>query len=414
MPNAKVANTLWKDVDDETAADTKTLFEPAAQQDLIAMFRADQPASGGAAKPKKEKKKPEVKEVSFLEGKRQNEVGLLMGRIKLSNDALKAAIQAGDEEVVEEDTLRILQQVLPSAEEEQAIEGFIEGGGNREQLVAADKIVLALHEVPACAHRVNGYLFAIRFPPRLEALQDDVATLKGFCADAKSPLKFKRVLEIVLRIGNYMNGVSMRGGASGFKVASLCKLKDVKSTAGESKGMTLLEFVVKMCASQHPDLLGWVEELKSVAAAERLSIAQLEADLRDMQSNVKEAEKAVPALRQAEAATQADELEALCAEMTKQTAELAKTLEEVAAQGEALLTQYGEEGRAASLDALCETLSGFRGQWLGVVAELEAEKAAEEKREKRRAARAGPGGKGMPGMGAMMGELAGALAARPS
>ena len=134
MPNAKVAKTLWKDVDDETAADTKTLFEPAAQQDLIAMFRTDQPASGGggggAEKPKKEKKK-EVKEVSFLEGKRQNEVGLLMGRIKLSNDALKAAIQAGDEEVVEEDTLRILQQVLPSAEEEQAIEGFIEGGGNR-------------------------------------------------------------------------------------------------------------------------------------------------------------------------------------------------------------------------------------------------------------------------------------------
>ena len=34
-----------------------------------------------------------------------------------------------------------------------------------------------------------------------------------------------------------------------------------------------------------------------------------------------------------------------------------------------------------------------------MVAELEAEKAAEEKREKRRAARAGPGGKGMPGTG---------------
>ena len=100
--------------------------------------------------------------------------------------------------------------------------------------------------------------------------------------------------------------------------------------------------------------------------------------------------------------------------MTKQTTELAKTLQEVGAHGKALLTKYGEEGRGASLDTLCETLSGFRGQWLGVVAELEAEKAAEEKREKRRAAKVGPGGKGMPGMGAMMGELQGALAARPS
>ena len=47
--------------------------------------------------------------------------------------------------------------------------------------------------------------------------------------------------------------------------------------------------------------------------------------------------------------------------MTKQTTELAKTLQEVGAHGKALLTKYGEEGRGASLDTLCETLSGFRG-----------------------------------------------------
>jgi hypothetical protein len=39
----------------------------------------------------------------------------------------------------------------------------------------------------------------------------------------------------------------------------------------------LLEFLVKQCAEKHPELMGWAtEELKSVVAAERLSLTQLE------------------------------------------------------------------------------------------------------------------------------------------
>ena len=42
-----------------------------------------------------------------------NNVGLLMGRIKMTNAELQAKITAGDPQVVQdEDTLRILQQVL--------------------------------------------------------------------------------------------------------------------------------------------------------------------------------------------------------------------------------------------------------------------------------------------------------------
>ena len=93
--------------------------------------------------------------------------------------------------------------------------------------------------------------------------------------------------------GNYLNGGSSRGGAYGFKLSTLLKLKDVKATAGGSggggssggggggggseHGSTLLEFLVKQCAEKHPELMGWAtEELKSVVAAERLSLTQLE------------------------------------------------------------------------------------------------------------------------------------------
>lgn len=131
---------------------------------------------------------------------------------------------------------------------------------------------------------MNGYLFNLRFPPRLQALQDDVDVLAGFCHDAKTASKLKRVMEMVLAYGNYLNGGSSRGGAYGFKITTLLKLKDVKASSGaaaEAAGCTtLLEFLVKQCVEKHPEVMEWATvELKSVVAAERLSLAQLEGEL---------------------------------------------------------------------------------------------------------------------------------------
>jgi hypothetical protein len=50
-----------------------------------------------------------------------------------------------------------------------------------------------------------------------------------------------RILEMVLAVGNHLNGGSCRGSASGFKLDTLLKLMDVK---GKNKRTTLLHFVV--------------------------------------------------------------------------------------------------------------------------------------------------------------------------
>lgn len=135
-----------------------------------------------------------------------------------------------------------------------------------------------------CKHRVQAYLFSLRFPSRLEALRGDVDTLADFCADAKTASKLNRVMEMVLAYGNYLNGGSSRGGAYGFKMTTLLKLKDVKATssaAAEETGCsTFLEFLVKQCLEKHPELLEWAtSELKSVVPAERLSLGQLEGEI---------------------------------------------------------------------------------------------------------------------------------------
>lgn len=58
----------------------------------------------------------------------------------------------------------------------------------------------------------------------------------------KNNKKFHHILEISLAVGNYLNGTSFKGGAWGFKIDSLEKLEDVKSTDGS---MNVAFYVIK-------------------------------------------------------------------------------------------------------------------------------------------------------------------------
>jgi hypothetical protein len=43
--------------------------------------------------------------------------------------------------------------------------------------------------------------------------------------DLKTGKKFKQLLQMILVLGNYMNGNTTRGGASGIKISSINKVK---------------------------------------------------------------------------------------------------------------------------------------------------------------------------------------------
>jgi dishevelled associated activator of morphogenesis len=55
--------------------------------------------------------------------------------------------------------------------------------------------------------------------------------------------RLRRLLELVLALGNYMNK-GARGNASGFRLTSLNRLADTKSSA--AKGTTLLHYLVEI------------------------------------------------------------------------------------------------------------------------------------------------------------------------
>lgn len=79
----------------------------------------------------------------------------------------------------------------------------------------------------------------------------------------KNSKKLRKVLEIVLAFGNYMNS-SKRGPAYGFRLQSLDTLVETKSS---DKRMALLHYIADTIRSKFPELLNFDSELMYIEKA---------------------------------------------------------------------------------------------------------------------------------------------------
>lgn len=69
-----------------------------------------------------------------------------------------------------------------------------------------------------------------------------------------------KILEIILGIGNYLNGGTFRGSAYGFKLSTVAELLSFKTNSGS----TMMEYLVTFCRKQYPDVLRWTREVEIV------------------------------------------------------------------------------------------------------------------------------------------------------
>lgn len=74
-------------------------------------------------------------------------------------------------------------------------------------------------------------------------------------------------MQLILIIGNFMNATGRAGGAYGFKVTSINRLVDTKSS--DSSARTLLHFLAQTVKKLVPRTESFMEELVAPADAHR-------------------------------------------------------------------------------------------------------------------------------------------------
>ena len=83
-----------------------------------------------------------------------------------------------------------------------------------------------------------------KFTIWLNELRPKIQAVLEASKEVQRSKRLKRMLELILAFGNYMNR-GQRGNAHGFKLNSLTRIADTKSSC--NKNMTLLHFMADTC-----------------------------------------------------------------------------------------------------------------------------------------------------------------------
>ena len=130
-------------------------------------------------------------------------------------------------------------------------------------------------------------MFKLRFPEIVQDCKPCIVSVTAACQEIIRSVKFARILELILLIGNIMNTGSRLEQSVGFDISYLPKLSNTKDSGNK---FTLLHFVVETIESEQPDLLNFYEEILHLDRASKASFETID-------KNLNQAEAAIKSLR---------------------------------------------------------------------------------------------------------------------
>ncbi|XP_064401235.1 formin-like protein 2 isoform X4 [Halichondria panicea] len=253
-------------------------------------FKLNTPANnepdGEGVKPKPTPRKKTVQKEGLLDTNRSQNVAIARRKITCSSEELKDVITQMDLERLPVDLVEILNKVTPNEDEVKKFGQFQKDKKDPKTLPDNDRFVFELYRVERLQARLNVMIFMGNFEEDIGILIPQIDAVIAASKSVTSSDHFKKVLEIILAFGNYMNS-SKRGGVYGFKVASLDMLRDSKAPSDHT--VTLMHYVAGVIRDKFPLLLGFVHELTYLDKAAPVSLDLLMADFRQISKGIKEA-----------------------------------------------------------------------------------------------------------------------------
>ncbi|XP_077415026.1 disheveled-associated activator of morphogenesis 1-like isoform X2 [Vanacampus margaritifer] len=277
LPENKIKGTIWTEIDDLKAF--KVLDLDKFQQMFSAYQRPQKETDDDNAIVRR------VKELSVIDGRRAQNCNILLSRLKLTNGEIRSAILSMDEQ--EDLPKDMLDQLLKFVPEKSDIELLEEHKHELERMAKPDRFLFDMSRINHYQQRLLSLYFKKKFAERVADVKPKI---KALCLASREVMKsrtLRQLLEVVLAFGNYMNK-GQRGNASGFKVSSLNKIADTKSSI--DKNITLLNYIVTVLEKKFPKVVALSDELQNVPEAAKVNMTELEKDIGNLRSGIKSVE----------------------------------------------------------------------------------------------------------------------------
>ncbi|XP_059413662.1 formin-like protein 1 isoform X2 [Carassius carassius] len=238
--------------------------------------------------------------VSLLEANKAKNLAITLRKGGMSPNDICIAIERYDQQSLSLDFLELLERFIPSEYEMKLLQNYEKEGRSLEDLSDEDRFISRFGKIPRLAQRINTLTFMGNFPESMKRLQPQLDAIIAASVSLKSSSKLKKMLEIILAFGNYMNS-SKRGAAYGFRLQSLDLLLDTKST---DRTQTLMHFIANMVQEKYPELASFHTELRFVDKAAVVSLDSVLQDVRSLERGMEGTKKEflvqddIPALKE--------------------------------------------------------------------------------------------------------------------
>uniref|UniRef100_A0A669CCS7 Dishevelled associated activator of morphosis 2 n=1 Tax=Oreochromis niloticus TaxID=8128 RepID=A0A669CCS7_ORENI len=223
-----------------------------------------------------------VKELSVIDGRRAQNCVILLSKLKMSNEEIKRAILEMDER--EELAKDMLEQLLKFVPEKSDIDLLEEHKHELERMARADRFLFEMSRIDHYQHRLQALFFKKKFAERLAETKPKVEAILNASKEVVRSKRLTQVLEVVLAFGNFMNK-GQRGNAFGFKISSLNKIADTKSSI--DRNITMLHYLIMIFEKNYPDTLHIQQDLGSVPEAAKVNLSELEKEVHSIRSGLK-------------------------------------------------------------------------------------------------------------------------------
>lgn len=232
---------LWAELEEEKNLDMK---------EFAGLFSRQVTARKPVKKADEASKPSKIQPAKILDSKRSKTVGILEKSLHVDFCEVENAVYNLDTSVVNLEALQQIYEIRPTQKELDEIKAFEESNTD----VPLDRPEVFLKKLSSINHfseRIACLMFQAEFQDAISFVASKLTNLRSTCDFLRNSTSLKKVMALILTLGNYMNGGNRtRGQADGFGLEILGKLRDVKSNV---PGITLLHYVVRARLAQEKD-----------------------------------------------------------------------------------------------------------------------------------------------------------------
>ena len=369
--------TIWEDEKFEK----QTIKVKLDYDELEELFAA-------AAVERKEKVEVDLTKLPMIvvDSKKQQNLSVILGKLKMSDAEIRDAILAMDEVKLPAEAIKAMALYCPEDNEIKMINTFLATqkdlpADQRQPIGPIEEFALCIHEIPFVEKRLQGWRYKTEFSEKIGDVRPDIESVLSACKELKSSKKFLDVLKIVLEIGNFINGNSFREGAWGFKLDTLTNMTDTKS--GLKKNYTLMHYFSEQLEKKYPQLMGFWEELESVGLAARISLPTAIGEVNALKKGLNELLNLYPTV---EPSGDKDKFKKVIGEFLSKAPEMVNSTLEMANKAESkykdLAKYYAEDPVKVSPEEFFSIIDKFLVSLQSAFDERESARKEEEKKAK--------------------------------